>query len=372
MLTMFRHTLDEAILKETKESIYIPAATTSQCRLATGRSTLFHLIKQLDKKYTKNVLLPCYVAEGVIKPFLTAGFNILFYRLNEELSPLIEDLDILLGKVEGSAVVVLIHYFGFSAHSPELTSILDQYHPVVVDDCAHALFTTAPDGVHLSEGAELFLYSLNKFLPVVDGAILASNCPDINLTLEEETLYELSDEAQKAYQLHLKAGLDLFNCVNRDQAMYYQEKLGTYYQKYYEIINSELSQCRQSGRSKEIEETFPYDWLIENRLMNSHILYEELESSVFSLVHPVLPSGVVPWCIPVRIPAKRRDEIISTLFDQGILLSTLRDKWDFIPNNQRDHFVREVDFLEEHVLIPISEFIATDSMRNMVQRLNQF
>lgn len=370
MLTMFRLATDEATLTPDDGAIQTPASVTSLCRLATGRSALFHLIQRLPRPHAATVLLPAYVAEGVIQPFLTAGFTVLFYRLRPDLSPMTEDLATLLDQVHGVAVVVLIHYFGFPVHSPELSSVLSRHHPVVVDDCAHAPFTTTPDGRPLAENVDIALYSLNKFLPVVDGAILISNRPDINLSLDEKALSELPDETQQAYQNHLQAGRDLFNSDDPTQAKCYLEKLGKFYEQYYAVINADLSPCRQSVRSRQVEEAFPYDGLIQKRLTNSQIVYEELRSNVFSLVHPTLQPGVVPWCIPARVPARRRTEILERLFDQGILLSTLQDKWDFIPAGHRDRYAVETAFLDEHVLIPISEFITTASMRYMVERLN--
>ena len=370
MLTMFRLATDETTLTPDGGAIRFPASTISLCRLATGRSALFHLIHRLPRPHAATVLLPSYVAEGVIQPFLIAGFTILFYRLQSDLSPVIDDVEALLGQVKGMAVVVLIHYFGFPAHSSELSAVLTRYHAIVVDDCAHAPFTTTPTGESLAEHADLALYSLNKFIPVVDGAILTSNRPDINLSLSERELPELPEDVQQAYQNHLQAGRDLFNSDEPAQARCFLEKLGESYEQYYAVINSDLNPSRQSTRSRHVEDVFPYNGLVQHRLLNSRIVYDGLKSSVFSLVHPALPSGVVPWCIPARVPAQRRTEILDKLFEQGILLSTLQDKWDFVPVEQRHHYAVEAAFLDEHVLIPISEFITSDSMLGMVERLN--
>jgi len=370
MLTMLRLATNDATLTADGGAIQIPASASSRCRLATGRSALFHLIQRLPQSHAVTVLLPTYVAEGVIQPFLIAGFSVLFYRLQPDLSPLNEDLTTLLEQVQGVAVVVLIHYFGFPAHSAELSSVLSRYHPVVVEDCVHAPFTTMSDGRPLAENADIALYSLNKFLPVVDGAILTSSRSDIDLSLDEGALTELPDVVQQAYQNHLQAGRDLFDSNDPVQARRFLERLGEFYEQYYAIINSNLRPFSQSVRSLQQEKMFPYSELIQNRQLNSRILYDELRSSVFSLMYPVLPSGVVPWCIPAHVPAQRRRDILDCLFEQGILLSTLQDKWDFIPAKQRGHFAVETAFLDEHVLIPISEFITTASMRDMVDRLN--
>jgi hypothetical protein len=188
--------------------------------------------------------------------------------------------------------------------------------------------------------------------------------------LDERTLIELPDEAQQAYQNHLQAGRELFNSNDPAQAKCFLEKLGKFYEQYYAIINADLRPFRQSARSRHMVEAFPCGELIQRRLINSRIIYEGLSSPFFSLVYPTLPPGVVPWCIPARVPAQRRSEILNRLFDRGVLLSTLQDKWDFIPAQHRDHYAVEAAFLDEHVLIPISEFITAASMRNMVEQLN--
>lgn len=370
MLTMFRIARDKTIPKSDGSELPLPTGATSMCRLATGRSALFHLIKRIPEPYVSTVLLPAYIAEGVILPFLTAGLTVRFYRINNDLSPRAEDVNALLEQVNGAALFVLIHYFGFPARSLELSAVLNRYRPIVVEDCAHAMFTTMPDGQPLSQNADFTLYSLNKFLPVVDGAILLSRRPDIDLSIDENSLPELPVEVEKAYQSHLQAGRDLFNCNEPTQANCFLGKLGSFYEQYYTVINADLSPFRQSARSRCIEDNFPYDSLVKQRLLNSHILYEELKSPVFSLVHQKMPLGVVPWCIPAGVPADRRTEIINSLFANGILLSTLRDKWDFIPAERSDYFEFESKFLDEHVLIPVSEFITADSMRLMVEQLN--
>ncbi|MHB1530116.1 MAG: hypothetical protein ACYCXT_11945 [Acidiferrobacteraceae bacterium] len=370
MLTMFRLAIDEEELGPDGGGIPIPATATSMCTLATGRSALTHLIRRLPSPHAKTVLLPSYVAEGVIQPFLAAGFSVLFYRLRADLSPMADDIESLLEQIDGTATVVVIHYFGFLQRSPGLSLAIARHNAVVVDDCAHAIFTSSPSGRPLAEEADLCLYSLNKFLPVVDGATLISMRPDVDLALDESQLSELPEEAQQRYQDHLQAGRDIFDSHNPTQAQCFLKELESSYERYYGIINSDLVPYRQSARSRRMAASFPYNRLIQRRLLNSQIVYERLKSPIFTLVYPVLPAGVVPWCIPARVPAPRRSEILDKLFAQDILLSTLQDKWDFIPTLRRDHYMVESAFLDEHVLIPISEFITPAFIQDMVKRLN--
>lgn len=366
MLTLFRHA---AGTTTEDEGFPLPVHPASQCRLATGRSALLHLIQCLPSSCTRKVLLPAYVAEGVIQPFRVAGFEILFYRLQRDLSPIIEDVSSLLQQVNGQAVVVLIHYFGFPARSEALSSVLMQHDAIMVDDLAHAPFTAGANGRLLGEGAELALYSLNKFLPVVDGAILLSRRTGIDVSADEAALPELSGHAQAAYREHLQAAAALAG-ADPAEAQSWLQVLGQTYEDYYAVINGDLSPLRQSAASRQVEDAFPYRQLIAQRQANSRILYQGLKSPTFELVYPELPEGVVPFCIPARVPTERRSEIMEQLFIGGILLSTLQDKWDFIPEDSQAHFAVETAFLREHVLIPVSEFISADAMGYMVEQLN--
>ena len=348
----------------------MPASPASSCRLATGRSALLHLIKRLPRQHARTVLLPCYVAEGVIEPFLRSEFTIRFYRLRADLTPIPEDIAALLDQTSDVAVVVLVHYFGFSARSVELDTMLKRHSPIVVDDFAHAPFARTASGQAAVDNTQVALFSLNKFLPVADGAILCSNRSDIDVSLDDRTLVELPNHVQQAYLDHLQAARDLFESNDSARARILLGNLGASYERYYAFINSDLRPFRQSAHSRSVEDAFPLADMIERRSINARILYQELDNPIFSLVHETLPPTVVPFCIPARVSRQSRAQLIDRLFEQGVLLSTLQEKWNFIPADQRARYSVEAAFLDQHVLIPASEFITVDSMREMVARLN--
>jgi hypothetical protein len=370
VLTLLRIAADETALKSDGGRLSLPASAASCCRLATGRSALFHMIGRLQIEHARTVLLPCYVAEGVIQPFLRAEFQIRFYRLRANLTPMIEDVDALLQRTPGVAVVIVLHYFGFPVRSDELDSVLHRHACVVVDDFAHAPFAMSASGAPLADDSQVALFSLNKVLPVADGAIMVSKRDDIDLSLDESVLLELPKAIQQAYQRHLQAARELFesdNPVGGEKALHELERA---YEEYYSGINSDLRPHRQSAHSQRVESAFPMTALIESRRRNSRMVYDGVSDRTFSLVHADLPPGVVPFCIPARVPAARRRQILDELFQQGVMLSTLQDKWDFIPRDRRASYPIEAAFIDEHVLIPVSEFISTEAMREMISLLN--
>jgi dTDP-4-amino-4,6-dideoxygalactose transaminase len=149
VLTLLRMETNFATQVDGAGGLPLPASARSVCRLATGRSALFHLIARLPTPHACTVLMPCYIAEGVIRPFRAADFNVRFYRLNADLTPNEADVAAILDETPGRAVFMLIHYFGFSSASKALLDMLRDHRAIVASDCAHALLSTTEGGIRV-------------------------------------------------------------------------------------------------------------------------------------------------------------------------------------------------------------------------------
>ncbi len=370
MLTLLRMETNFSAPVDGAGGLPLPAFARSVCRLATGRSALFHLIARLPTPHARTVLMPCYIAEGVIGPFRAADFNVRFYRLNADLTPNEADVAAILDETLGRAVFMLIHYFGFSSASKALLDMLHDHRAIVVSDCAHALLSTTEDGISLAELGDVALYSLNKFLPIADGAILLSLANDIDIAIAEERLPELPKPALAHFKRHLAECRELFMCSSASGAAKMIDALSDSYEAYYALINTDLRPYRQSDESRWIEAAYSFQNCAKVRWSHALRLYGELSSPAFNFVHATLPEGTVPFGIPARVPRQRRAELLETLSDRGILLSTLVDKWDFVPQESVGHFSVETDFLAEHVLIPVSEFLSEADMSRIITEIN--
>ena len=316
--------------------------------------------------------MPCYVAEGVIGPFRAAGMKVRHYRLNEDLTPNEDDVANLLSDSRQKILFVVVHYFGFPSLTASLQNMLVERNDLLVSDCAHAPFSATDQGVLLSEQGDIALFSLNKFLPVTDGAIILSRAEDIDLTAGESDLLEPPHDALVYFRRHLEACRALLECRSTVAASSLVVKLSESYEAYYRIINQDLSPRRQSQNSKAIEDAFSYESCAKRRRRHASYLYANLRSPLFEPVHRTLPDGAVPFAIPLRVRGGRRDEIVERLFERNVLLSTLLDKWNFVRTDQSDFFAVETAFMREHVLAPVNEFLTEDEVSNMVAELNRF
>jgi hypothetical protein len=318
------------------------------------------------------VLLPCYVAEGVIGPFRAAGVPIRHYRLNEDLTPNESDVAELLSESGQQKLFVLIHYFGFPSLPASVRNTVAEHGAVLVSDCAHAPLSTSDQGELLSEQGDIALHSLNKFLPVADGAIIVSRIDEINLEVEENDLLEPPHDALAHFSRHLAACRALLECQSLESARSLLVTIDKSYEAYYRIINRDLSPRRQSQSSKAIEDAFSFESCAKRRRRHASFLYANLSSPSFEPVHPILSKGTVPFAVPFRIQGGRRNEMVERLFERNVLLSTLVDKWNFVPEGKSDFFSIETAFIQEHVLVPVNEFLTDHDMSNIVTELNSF
>lgn len=371
MLTLLRLETDYPDDSPGDGGFPLPTEYVSMCRVATGRSALYHLANRLPEPHAFTVLLPCFVAEGVIKPFMAADFKVIFYPLTADLRPDETAVADILDEIPGRAVFVLIHYFGFSAASPSLLAVLESAGAWVVSDCAHAPLSRSVNGASLGELGDFALYSLNKWLPVCDGAILLSRSPEVSVAIDDAGLPTLPNAATDAFLQHLAACRALFFAEEIAKARETLTTIGTSYEAYYEVINNDMKPHRQSDASRRIEGVFQYQDSARIRRSHTERLLREMRSDLFVPVHSCLPIGVVPFCFPVRVPAHRREELQNFLIGRGILLSTLVDKWDFVPAGQAGDFINERDFIAEHLLVPVNEFLSDADMSTLISELNQ-
>jgi hypothetical protein len=370
VLTMLRVATELSELGPPGVGFPLPHSALSIARLSTGRCALNHLVQRLPRGGEWTALMPCYVAEGVIEPFRAGGVPVRHYRLNEDLTPNEEDVASLLNACGKKILFVLIHYFGFPSLTASVRNMLLQRKAVLLCDCAHAPLSATEQGVLLGEEGDVALYSLNKFLPVADGAIILSRVDEIDLTAGESDFLDPPHDAIAHFNRHLAACRALLECPSTTKALTLLATIDESYEAYYRIINEDLSSRRQSGNSKAIEDAFSYELCAARRRSHSSFLYENLRSSVFEPVYQVLPKGAVLFAVPFRIRGGQRDEVVRQLFDRNILLSTLVEKWNFVPAGKSDFFANETSFLRDHVLVPVNEFLTEENLADIVTVIN--
>ncbi len=318
MLTVLRH--------------YTAQPFTSGCRVATGRSAILHMIRQHK---TTVALMPCYVPDGVIKPFQAANVEIEFYHLQRDLSPDVKDVQRLLSVKAGAKVIVVaIQYFGWRQRFRALRQMVHDVGGILFEDCAHCI-------CHGGEDGDVVLLSLNKFLPVPDGAIMVSRNAAVDVTVREP-LTPLSDECIAAYNLHLLMNTSIANDGNIGEAVMASDQA---YDVYYTHI-TDMVLHSQSAASRAAEAVTDLAKLAATREASA------VRLSSMARTVAVRPFSPCHFALPIRCNGKRR-EIEAALYGAGVLAATLTDRWDHV----QPGFHAEMEFFDDHLLLPLDSHI---------------
>lgn len=333
-----------------------PTLWTSELRSATGRSAIKHLLRLLPE-YPR-VVMPCYVPEGVIDPVTSSGRCRFFYKLKPDLTPDIDDLRECLEEGTTRCFVVVIHYFGLQIKMNDIKALCEDYDALLLEDCAHALWAHA-------EHADFALWSLNKFMPVTDGAILRSRGVDVGADIH----VELPHWVRGYYREHLRLNAQIARETDQHRAAELMEASEGSYELYYSCI-IDCTLYRQSAESRMIEA----QWGIERD--------RQLRCDNLARLHLAVPkefklerefrSETPLFAYPIVCRDVARTAVAMELAKAGVIASTLVSRWDHVPAYVNGWFATERYFIDNHLLLPVGDNLTTEEARRIGDVLESF
>ena len=139
------------------------------------------ILEYFEKKGNYVFLLPAYIGfsanegSGIFDPVAATGIQHRFYHINRKLGININDLSFNLEQIQGTPIVLLVHYFGYPDKQIEdIVNLCQKHNAIIIEDCAHALYTDYIDHKCGFYG-DFTLYSIHKMLPYEDGGFLKIN-----------------------------------------------------------------------------------------------------------------------------------------------------------------------------------------------------
>ena len=131
-----------------------------------GRYALLKGLDLLDIKEEDNVLVPGYVCRTALLPFRLKKIRIEYYKIKKDLSIDINNLNKRIDK--NTKALLYVNYFGLSNQLEVFHSFCKKNNIYLIEDNAHTLML---DYRYLK--GDISIFSLRKFLPIPDGAILS-------------------------------------------------------------------------------------------------------------------------------------------------------------------------------------------------------
>jgi len=158
-----------------------------------ARTGFSEILKKLSEKYRDlTLLLPGFIGyspnegSGIYDPVLQNNIKHEFYSIDENVNVITSEYEKIISTATGKIVVLLVHYYGYlDKNIDELVKIAKKYDAIIIEDCAHALFTDYIDG-SCGDYGDFSIYSLHKMLPYQDGGMVKINTKEFIL---EDTEY---------------------------------------------------------------------------------------------------------------------------------------------------------------------------------------
>lgn len=324
--------------------------------LSSARGAIRFMLENLIDNSRKNVLIPNYTCDSVIKSFRELGYNIGFYIINSDMTICIDDL---LDKIEqyNKPIIYLQSYFGFDTllSIRNFYPILKNKGCILVEDITHS-FLSAFSNI----GADFYIVSLRKWLEIPDGAALidvSSGLMVENITLKEHKII-INDFILAS---------SLKNDYLKTKELVKKNKYRFLYKEIDEILDVNQKIYRMSNLTHSILIGAKFKDIEKIRCENFSFLLENLDSKIITPVFNKLPENITPLYFEVRVNGDRH-EVQQKLAQHDIYCPI---HWP-IPCQIEHAFNEQVLNFQMYLLsIPCDQRYDTMDMKRIVEILNK-
>jgi dTDP-4-amino-4,6-dideoxygalactose transaminase len=256
---------------------------------SSGRGAISLLLQHI-KPENKTVLLPAYICESVIQPFVEQGYSCYFYESDESLTSNIEEIK----AYHNMGIFIHMGYYGFSTNSNLLNVIqyLREHSTIIVEDVTHTLFSN----FNRFEENDFYLGSIRKWLGVPSGGFLASP----NRKLKKPLLINNNFSDLRTKALMLKGQY----IKTRDEGL--KDDFLSWFSDAETLLDREVTPFGIDGLSIEILNLLNIEDMHNKRRNNFNILLIGLRNvSYLNVLFTKLDKDVCPFFFPIIINSDR-------------------------------------------------------------------
>jgi hypothetical protein len=298
-------------------SFYLERVAKNKIYFDSGRSAIRFLCRKVE---IKSVLLPDFLCDSMLQPFIEENFKIAFYEVDDNLEPVIESIKF----NEPPGVFIHMDYFGKKCTENLLNTIvtLKNKGTIIIEDITHSIFSKKRQRIE----SDYYICSIRKWLGIPDGGILLSNQEmDFNEKSNNLELIENYVEASKIKKDKL------FRETSSDSYL-------DFFKKAEKALDRSVETYRMSILSENILHTFNFEKMIKTRHENSKYLAKKISELGLKTLDFNFDS-TIPIFVPVFFTnAQKRDFYKSHLINSKIYTPIHWPKPNFagIKNNMYD------------------------------------
>lgn len=266
----------------------------------SGRDALKAIAKNFEGRY-KRILLPALCCESMVAPFLTNGYEILYYKLNPDLTASVDDV---LSKLQSNSLFLYMNYFGIQSFSEENLQLLRQsFNSVImIEDKTHDfLFIRKSYFV-----PDFTVCSIRKWLALPDGGLLYSKSDKLNASVENDLYFTyVRKKALKNKSEYLESGRPHLKELFRKQLA----DANTY-------LDNDKAVVNMSKESLEIIRYINFKKILEIRRENVKVLHQALIN--IKTVKSIIESSIDESMLYYPAIFNDRDRTQKVLAEKGI------------------------------------------------------
>lgn len=325
----------------------------------SGRSAINFVLDRMQGENLR-VLLPLYTCESVIKPFVTHGCDIRYYRVDKKLEIIKDEFTSLVESFKPD--LIYIHsYFGFDTLSKmkEIINQLRKKDIIIVEDITHSMFS---DIEHVD--ADFYGGSLRKWCSLPDGGVLkVASKRAINIANERNCRPENTEFVEKRLKAQFMKERYFFEGKDTEK-----EFIG-WFDASEEILEQQEEIFTMSQYSRCRIDSIDWDELKKVRYNNYRLLVEKLNS--ISEIEPVMSDiaeNIVPLYLPIYVGAQR-NELRVFARERNVMLPVI---WP-IPVMAEQTLDAETEWIYNHILaIPCDQRYMDKDMEKVVDTIRIF
>ena len=343
-----------------------------------ARVAIWQGVRRLGLGAGDHVLVPAFGCGSEIDALLGAEVSVDCYRLLPDLRPDLGDVARRLGP--RTRALYVTHYFGFAQPLDSILAFARERGLLVIEDAAHALYSTDELGRPLGSRCEMSVFSFGKTIPVPDGGALVlaggrarplrGEAPDALTvagtvqSLVEHALLARFPRGTRALQQRVSEPLVRWTkaMIGRASPAAPADPATAYRQK--NSLDPARTGWRMSGAAELLLHALLDATIPARRWRNYEFLRQRIE--VNGRLRPLfgaLPEGCCPLVFPVRVEAA--EELERVLAAHGV--STKRF-WPYShPAVRVEEFRFEGDLRRSVVGLPVHQGLGEADMERMAE-----
>ena len=347
-----------SLVRSRRRNTALPLEGPNTRFLASGRDALHWIIRTLGLAAGDHVLLPAYLCEDVLRPFLAHGLRVEFYGIGANLQ--VDGPDLATKLSPETRLVLYIPYFGFPTELTGEVVALASPQTTIVEDSSHAFLSSLGQSQVRSD---IRFASYRKLLPVPYGAVVSWNADRLLDITPARTVRSMGSLGALSCRC---AGAAFKNLWLRHPRLYPKAVFRKLFSWSEALLETYPKPAGMSAISRRMLGSLDLESVVESRRRNFQTLLSGLAGAKnLRPLHTSLPDGVCPLGFPILV--EERDSLVRHLIKNQVYSPI---HWD-LPEAVDGQEFQDAWYVSSHILtIPVDQRYAEPDMARIVSLIH--